>query len=161
MFLQEWVSDLYTSGKGVWRLAQDRMWATGLWSALPTAGADFRGAIARTQGSPDLWRLCGSTDGGTTYFWGYLPLVLFGSATWNPGALASGGDEGTTVTVTGAALGDMAVASLDSMTAAAGGRWAITANVNDTDTVVVRIVNYGASVNLASGTVRVYVFKKP
>lgn len=43
--------DLYASGKGVWRQAVNRAFAPGVWSSLPTASVDFRGALARTEGT--------------------------------------------------------------------------------------------------------------
>lgn len=148
---------------GVLGMKDGHAFSLGKTTSLPTCEARRRGEQRQVNGGAgvaDLIKVC-LKDANDGYAWVYAPTVLYGTGTWNPGALASGADEGVNVTVTGAVLGDMAVASLDSMTAAAGGRWAITANVNDTNNVVVRIVNYGSSVNLASGTVRVYVFKRP
>jgi hypothetical protein len=44
------IHDFFSSGKGLVRLAADRALATGVWSALPTPSADFRGGWFRTEG---------------------------------------------------------------------------------------------------------------
>lgn len=78
-----------------------------------------------------------------------------GSATWNPGSIANGAEEAKDVTVTGAALGDYAIASfsLDVQDLT------MTANVTAANTVTVVLSNNtGAAVNLASGTVRALAF---
>ena len=81
---------------------------------------------------------------------------LKGSATWDPGSIADGDEEATTVTVTGAALGDMAIASfsldvsdlvLDAQVTAANTVTCVLAN------------NTGGAVDLSSGTVYARVFK--
>lgn len=81
-------------------------------------------------------------------------IVYTGSATYNPGNLVDGAGETTTVTVTGAALGDYASCSfsndLQGITT--------TAWVSAADTVSVRFQNEtGGAVNLASGTLRARV----
>ena len=82
--------------------------------------------------------------------------VLSGSATFDPASLADGAGETTTVTVTGAALGDFAMASFSLTTSGL----TITAWVSAADTVSVRIQNEtGAGpVDIASGTLRCRVF---
>lgn len=82
---------------------------------------------------------------------------LEGSATFNPSNLADGAGETTTVAVTGAALGDFAMASfslnLQGIT--------LTAWVSAADTVSVRFQNEsGSALNLDSGTLRVRVIKQ-
>lgn len=84
-----------------------------------------------------------------------LPTVS-GSATYDPGSLADGAGVTTTVTATGASLGDFAQASfsldLQGITVSA---W-----VSAADTVSVRFQNEsGGVVDLASGTLRVRVSK--
>lgn len=79
------------------------------------------------------------------------PFDYTGSKTFDPSSLADGAGETTTVTVTGAALGDYAQASfsndLSSIT--------LTAWVSAADTVSVRFQNEsGGVVDLASGTLR-------
>lgn len=79
---------------------------------------------------------------------------LTGTATWNPGSIANGASEATTLTVAGAALGNSVQASFS--LALAG--LALAAQVSATDTVEVRLLNNsGGSVDLGSGTIRVRV----
>lgn len=86
-----------------------------------------------------------------------MPGVLSGSAVYNPSDLADGAGETTTVTVTGAVLGDFVLASfsldLQGIT--------LTAYVSATNTVSVRFQNEtGGSINLASGTLEARVIPK-
>lgn len=75
-------------------------------------------------------------------------------ATWNPGSIADGDEEATTVTVNGAQLGDFAFVSFDVDVA----DLQITADVTAADTVTVVLSNStGGAVDLGSGTVRVKV----
>jgi hypothetical protein len=81
---------------------------------------------------------------------------LTGSATYDPSNLIDGAGETTTVTVTGAALGDYAEASfsldLQGIT--------VTAWVSAANTVSVRFQNEtGGTIDLGSGTLRARVFK--
>jgi len=92
------------------------------------------------------------TSGGKIQY----TVPLTGSATFNAANLADGAGETTTVTVTGAALGDFAEAALS--VALAG----ITVNawVSAADTVSVRFQNETTgAVDLASGTLRARVWK--
>ncbi len=83
--------------------------------------------------------------------------ALTGTATWDPGSIADAAAAATSVTVTGAAVGDACVATLSTLGAR---NMLITAHVSATDTVRVTLFNKdGAPVDLASGTVRVWVFK--
>jgi hypothetical protein len=87
---------------------------------------------------------------------------LFGSATWNPGNLVDDDTDGDhlavkAVTVTGAALGDYAIAafSLDVTDLQ------MDAQVTAADTVTCTLSNStDGAVNLGSGTVYVRVFKR-
>ena len=81
--------------------------------------------------------------------------LLAGSTTWNPGDLADGAGESKDVTVTGAALGDFAIASVGLDIAGA----TISAAVKAADTVTVRVQNEsGSALNSVDfGTVRVLV----
>ncbi len=86
---------------------------------------------------------------------GYLTEA---TATFDPGSLADGAGETTTVTVSGAALGDAAFASfsndLQGIT--------LTAWVSASNTVSVRFQNEsGGVLDLASGTLRVWLRKAP
>lgn len=90
--------------------------------------------------------------GGGTPISGYLS----GTTTFDPASLADGAGATTTVTVTGAALGDIAIASfsldLQGIT--------VTAWVSATNTVSVRFQNEsGGTLDLASGTLRASVIK--
>lgn len=79
---------------------------------------------------------------------------LTGSATFDPGNLADGAGETTTVTVTGAALGDFAQASFSLTTSGI----TITAWVSAANTVSVRFQNEtGGALDIGSGTLRVRV----
>jgi hypothetical protein len=83
--------------------------------------------------------------------------ILSGSATWDPASIADGDEAETTVTVTGAALGDFVDACSFSIDVADLG---VSAAVSATDTVAVSLLNNtGGAVDLASSTVRVRVLK--
>jgi hypothetical protein len=84
--------------------------------------------------------------------------VMRGTAVWDPAAISNGANVNTTVTVTGAAVGD-AVAVGFSVALTIG--MILTAHVSAANTVTVLLHNIsaGASVNLASGTLTAYVFK--
>lgn len=78
------------------------------------------------------------------------------TTTWDPASISAGSKVSTTVTVSGAALGDFAIASfsLDIQ------ELTMTANVSAANTVEVVLANLtGSAVNLASGTLSVLVFK--
>lgn len=81
---------------------------------------------------------------------------LTGSTTWDPASIADGAVASTTVTVTGAAVGDRAVASLSTLGA---NDVLISAHVQATDTVRVVILNKtGGALDLGSGTLNVDVW---
>jgi hypothetical protein len=78
------------------------------------------------------------------------------SGTWDPASVAAGSKVSTTLTVSGASLGDFALASfsLDVQ------ELTMTADVSATNTVEVVLANLtGSAVNLASGTLSVLVLK--
>lgn len=85
-------------------------------------------------------------------------VVYNGSATWDPGSLASGAGESKDVTVTGAALGDFVLPpsfSLDVQDLT------LSAQVTSANTVTCTLTNTGfATVNLDSGTVYVRVLSR-
>lgn len=86
------------------------------------------------------------------------PRWVTGTTTWDPASIANGGVTTQTLTVTGAAVGDPATASLSTLTAA--GSILITARVTAADTVSVTIRNdSGGAVDPASGTLRAIVTK--
>ena len=86
----------------------------------------------------------------------YPREILDGSATWNPGSIADGDEEAKEVTVTGAVLGDCAIASFSLDVA----DLVLTANVTAADTVTCILANNtGDAVDLGSGAIRARVIK--
>ena len=79
--------------------------------------------------------------------------LLAGSATVDFASVADGNEEAANITVTGAALGDMVIAShnLDVQDLQ------LTADVTAANTVTCVVSSSGDTVNLGSGTVRVLV----
>ena len=78
------------------------------------------------------------------------------STTWDPGNIASGASESKEVTVTGAELGDFALASFSLDVQNVG----LDARVTAANTVTVILMNLsGSAVNLGSGTLKVLVLK--
>jgi hypothetical protein len=81
---------------------------------------------------------------------------LTGTVTYDPPSLADGAGTTTTVTVTGAVLGDVALASFSLSTQGI----TVTANVTATNTVTVRFQNEtGGVIDLASGTLGAMIIK--
>jgi hypothetical protein len=93
--------------------------------------------------------------------WDHIKLFdsmggLIGSETYDPGSVAAGAQVTTTITVTGAALGDYAMASFSVDVAG----MTLHANVTSANTVTVTFQNTTASpIDLNSGTLRVKVIK--
>ena len=88
-----------------------------------------------------------------------IPRYQTGTATFNPANLVDGAGETTTVTVTGASLGDVAITSfsLDLQGVTLGPPYVSAAN-----TVSVRFQNEtGGAVNLAEGTLTAWTFTPP
>jgi hypothetical protein len=82
---------------------------------------------------------------------------LSGSTTWNPGDLADGVTESTTVTVTGAAVGDFVEVSLG----VALQNLILSGEVSAADTVTATLLNEtGGNINLASSTLKAKVSKR-
>ena len=76
---------------------------------------------------------------------------------WNPASIAAAGYESTSIAVPGASVGDFVMASLDTMVT---NDMQLTGHVSAADTVRVVLFNPTAgSINLASGTLQVLVFK--
>lgn len=94
------------------------------------------------------------TEGDARY--PLLSNTLNGSATYDPASLTDGSEASTTVTVTGAALGDFALASFSLSTQGIK----LTAEVTAADTVTVNFHNKtGGTLDLGSGTLKARVFK--
>lgn len=90
--------------------------------------------------------------------WWKFPGTLTGSKTFDWPSVANGANSNTTVTVTGAVLGDNAMASM-SVAVPAGSH--MFASVTAADTVTVTLFNgTGGALDLASGTLRATVFAK-
>lgn len=82
--------------------------------------------------------------------------VLNGSATYDPPSLIDGAATSTAVTVTGAALGDFALASFSLSTQGIS----LSAEVTATNTVTVNFFNKtGGTLDLSSGTLKARVWK--
>lgn len=82
---------------------------------------------------------------------------LKGSATWNPASIADGDEESTAVTVTGAQLGDYAIASTNQDVF----DLVLDAQVTAADTVTCVLANNtGAAINLGELTLYVRVFRR-
>lgn len=86
---------------------------------------------------------------------GNVSRTLFGTATYDPASITAPNTTSTTITISGAAVGDFATATLTTLSTAAQ----ITAYVSATDTVTVVVGAYSGTVNLASGTLNVKVEK--
>lgn len=119
-------------------------WKVGdiVWNSAPTAGGNI-GWICTTAGTPGTWTPFGFAD-------------ISGSTTYDPPSLTAGNGVTTTLSVTGAALGDYVSASfsLDLQSIQ------LTAWVSATNTVSVRFQNQTAGpIDLASGTLCVTVTK--
>jgi hypothetical protein len=88
------------------------------------------------------------------------PRVLTATTTWDPPSMNTATNQTTTLTVAGAAPGDPAAASLSSLTGA--GNWHLTARVTGTGASNVSVTlrnDSGSTVDVASGTLRVTVWK--
>lgn len=84
-------------------------------------------------------------------------IELTASTTWDPPSVGIGGAAATTLTVTGATVGDYAIASFDQSLQSLQ----LTAYVYTTNGVAVTLSNsLGGSVDLPSGTLRVRVIKQ-
>lgn len=91
---------------------------------------------------------------GKTIKFKLLAKALTGSATWDVADLADGAQESKDITVTGAALGDIAIGSMGVDVV----DLIVTANVTATNTVTLVAANEtGGNVNLASTTARAMV----
>lgn len=80
---------------------------------------------------------------------------LIGTKTYDAASITAPNTTSTTVTVTGAAVGDYVLATLTTLTTAAQ----LTAYVSATNTVTVVVGAYTGTVDLASGTLNVLVIK--
>lgn len=82
---------------------------------------------------------------------------LLGTTTWDPANLADGASATTTVTVTGANIGDVVQVGFSSITS---GAWQLCGHVTSANTVTIVLTNHtGGAVDLGSGTLRVAVWQ--
>lgn len=89
-----------------------------------------------------------------TSFLNTYPAPLTGSATWDPPSIAAGGESSTTITVTGAALGNFVQVTFSNDLQAL----TLTGYVSSANTVTALLANNTAgSVDLASGTIKARV----
>lgn len=110
------------------------------------------GVGTATKRAPGGGNLSGTQIGVHTFAVGQAA----GSKTWDPDSVASGSSTSTTLTVSGAALGDFVLASFSLSLQG----MSISAYVSDTNTVTVVLNNNsGSAVDLASGTLKALVFK--
>jgi hypothetical protein len=126
---------------------------TTLASTTQVRNARYFGASA---GAANSFRPGNASAYDTTYPYTIRTDGLTGSKAFNPASLDDGVGETTTVTVTGAALGDFALASFSLDTSGI----TITAWVSAADTVSVRLQNEsGGVLNIGTGTLRARVIK--
>ena len=110
--------------------------------------------VAHLNVDPDLKKALSDIATDLAALRAPLAGLLTGSATYDAGSLIDGAGATTTVTVTGAALGDFAMASLGVDEAGIS----VTAYVSAADTVSVRLQNEsGGTLDLASTTLRAVV----
>jgi hypothetical protein len=138
-----------TSGEFTANTGYGILLAAGASTNIVITGCDLTGNTtgALSDGASGAGKIIANNNG-----YGY------GSATYNPGNLADGAGETTTVTVAGAVLGDIVDVSfsLDLQGIIMTG-W-----VSSADTVSVRFQNEtaGADINLASGTIRATITRR-
>ena len=137
-------------------------------TSLPAASATYRGVVGRVEGGAGVADTLGACtkDAADAYAWrditGQNVAAITGTlrhtSTWDIPNIAANGRETTTVTVTGAAAGDLVVASHDQLGATSA--LFVAAHVESANTVRVTVHNVsGAGINPASGTLKVLVLK--
>lgn len=85
-------------------------YSEGPFASRPVSTGGSPGVAGREYRATDLTPPTRYRDTGTG--WEEIPAVLKASTIWDPPSLANGATTSTTVTVTGAAIGDFALASL-------------------------------------------------
>ena len=120
---------------------------------LPTATVKYLGQIRLSDGRAYI---CADI-GGSTYRWISLTQYeyLTGTTTWDPPSVANGNFERSTVTVTGAGVGDPCQCGMTTIT----GDWMAGCVVSAANTCNCTFRNQtGGAVDPASGTLRCTVF---
>jgi len=132
-------------------------------TASPSAGTWLTGDVVHnsTPGTSKLTAVAWQcSTGGTSGTWQAVYRgvgLLTGTATWDPGSLNDGQSETKQVTVTGAVVGDLAIATHDQNLPSG---MLLTAQAIGSDLVDVVLSNVGAGTqNVASGTVTVMVLR--
>lgn len=141
-FRGRWERSGDPTGTGPWTKG-DLVWNSALSTSISTASG---------------W-LCTTGHASAATFTPFYraPQVIVGTNTWDPGSLATGASESRNVTVSGAVVGQPALAGLSTIATGVG----ITATVTTTSNVVVTITNLTATnpIDLGSGTVTVQVLQ--
>lgn len=120
---------------------------------MTTSLRQFQGALDSKRDAREIYAALEDARRDIAILRGLLGLIR-GSATYDAANLADGAGETTTVTATGAAVGDFVL--VGHSIALAG--MTVTGWVSAANTVSVRVQNEsGAPVDLASGTLRVLV----
>ena len=133
----------------------DTLGASGGITRFPNGGIAARYLKLTTSANTATAGTAGtfSVGGGTE-----IDLYRCGTATWNPGSIATSTFAQATTTdiaITGAALGDVCIASLTSSTSTLA---QLTCAITATATSTIQLVNLGeVALDLASGTARVCV----
>jgi hypothetical protein len=163
---------IYSATNGAGMIPEGSI-VTNVWAVCTTAYADDSGGSAATvkfgiQGVDDdeFWVAADAGSAPTSATGDILGTgiyhsiagsypMLHGSETKDFGSIADGNEEEEDVTVTGAALGDFAIASLGADTT----DMQLTASVTAADTVTCVFSSSGSTVDLASTTLSVLVIK--
>ena len=127
-----------------------------LWQEVPRM---MRNVIARSAGTDYTASNIATFSAGTAgaYISDCQPDPFRVATTWNPASIADGDQVSTTVTVTGASIGDPAKATLDSDL----NGLSLTADVSSANTVRVNLANNtGGSVDIANSNLVVWVEKR-
>lgn len=87
----------------------------------------------------------------------YIASHLSATKTWDPGSVSDGAFTSTTITVTGASVGDVCTAGLTTLTAAGA---LLFSTVSSANTVTVSLINHtGGALDASEGTLRVDVWR--
>jgi hypothetical protein len=140
--------------EGVCLIYQSGAGAPSSSGAYGSVGSTYRQTDAASGAA--LWSKVSGAPNSPFAGWSKIPTPLAASATYDPPSLADGTQQTTTVTVTGAAVGDYVQVSFGRTLS----RTRLWGEVTAADTVTVYHRNdTGSTVDLASSTLRVVVAK--
>lgn len=147
----------FAEGSGATGSSSGILFADNRFVGTVTTFANKAAGHTTTASSNRAYRnLLGSTTVDTTLF---TPDVIVATATYDPPSLADGASASTTLTATGAAVGDFVEVNHSSVETN-GGSWILHGFVSAADTVRVTIMNRtGGTVDLGSGTLRARVVR--